>query len=161
MLERSWILSLCPPSPRLLMIECGKSCSLGKLCGNKRFQNRENAAIEVFKTDRKGIGLRAVADIEEDAFIMEYVGEVLDTKGFRKRAKRYARDDVLHFYFMALSAEHFIDASDRGNISRFINHSCDPVAETQKWTGTNCIQIGLPGKMILSTRIGLREVLFS
>ena len=34
---------------------------------------------------------------------MEYVGEVLDTKGFRKRAKRYARDDVLHFYFMALS----------------------------------------------------------
>ena len=85
------------------MIECGKTCSLGKLCGNRRFQNRENAAIEVFKTERKGIGLRAVADIEEDAFIMEYVGEVLDTKGFRKRAKRYARDDVLHFYFMALS----------------------------------------------------------
>ena len=50
---------------RLLMIECGKSCSLGKLCGNKRFQNRENAAIEVFKTERKGIGLRAVTDIEE------------------------------------------------------------------------------------------------
>ena len=85
------------------MIECGKTCSLGKLCGNRRFQNRENAAIEVFKTERKGIGLRAVTDIEEDAFIMEYVGEVLDTKGFRKRAKRYARDDVLHFYFMALS----------------------------------------------------------
>lgn len=63
---------------------------------------------------------------------MEYVGEVLDPKQFRKRAKRYAKDDVQHFYFMALSAEYFIDASNRGNISRFINHSCDPNAETQK-----------------------------
>ena len=63
---------------------------------------------------------------------MEYVGEVLDTKQFRKRAKRYAKDDVKHFYFMALSSEYFIDASTKGSISRFINHSCDPNAETQK-----------------------------
>ena len=27
--------------------------------------------------------------------------------------------------------------------------------------GTNCIKIGLPGKVILSKRKGLREVLFS
>ena len=27
--------------------------------------------------------------------------------------------------------------------------------------GTNCIKIGLPGKLILSTRKGLREVQFS
>ena len=63
---------------------------------------------------------------------MEYVGEVLDQKQFRKRAKQFAKDDVQHFYFMALSTEHCIDASIKGNISRFINHSCDPVAETQK-----------------------------
>jgi len=35
---------------------------------------------------------------------------------------------------MALSSEYFIDASSKGNISRFINHSCDPNAETQKVT---------------------------
>lgn len=63
---------------------------------------------------------------------MEYVGEVLDAKQFRKRAKRYAKDDVQHFYFMALTSEHVIDASNKGNISRFINHSCYPNAETQK-----------------------------
>ena len=49
---------------RLLMIECDKACSLGKLCGNKRFQNVENSPTEVFKTSWKGIGLRATADIE-------------------------------------------------------------------------------------------------
>lgn len=63
---------------------------------------------------------------------MEYVGDVLDEKQFRKRAKQYAKDDVKHFYFMALTSELIIDASVRGNISRFINHSCDPNAETQK-----------------------------
>lgn len=48
---------------RLLMIECGKSCSLGKHCANRRFQNVENAPTEVFKTSWKGIGLRATKDI--------------------------------------------------------------------------------------------------
>ena len=67
-----------------------------------------------------------------DEFVMEYVGEVLDAKQFRKRAKKFAKDDVQHFYFMALSGELCIDASHKGNISRFINHSCDPNAETQK-----------------------------
>ena len=34
-------------------------------------------------------------------------------------------------------------------------------ASPKKKTGTNCIKIGLPGKLILSKRKGLREVLFS
>ena len=65
---------------------------------------------------------------------MEYVGDVLDGAGFRKRAKKYAKADVQHFYFMSLTSEFFIDASTKGNISRFINHSCDPNSETQKVT---------------------------
>ena len=43
--------------------ECGKDCPLGKLCGNKRFQNVENAPTEVFKTTNKGVGLRATQEI--------------------------------------------------------------------------------------------------
>ena len=49
---------------RLLMIECNKYCSLGKHCGNKKFQNVENAPVEVFKTEWKGFGLRAKEDIQ-------------------------------------------------------------------------------------------------
>jgi hypothetical protein len=47
---------------RLLMIECTKTCSLGNLCSNKRFQNVDNAPTEVFKTADKGVGIRATAD---------------------------------------------------------------------------------------------------
>ena len=117
---------------RLLMIECSPDCALGKFCGNMRFQNVENARVEVFKTAWKGFGLRALEDISSDEFIMEYVGEVLDQRQFRKRARLLSKEGVKHFYFMALSAEQCIDASSKGNISRFINHSCEPNSETQK-----------------------------
>lgn len=63
---------------------------------------------------------------------MEYVGEVLDPKEFRKRAKEYSKDQNKHYYFMALKSDAIIDATTKGNISRFINHSCEPNAETQK-----------------------------
>lgn len=67
-----------------------------------------------------------------DTFLLEYVGEVLDPKEFRKRAKDYSKDKNQHFYFMALKSDAIIDATQKGSISRFINHSCDPNAETQK-----------------------------
>jgi len=72
----------------------------------------------------------------------EYVSEVLNESKFHKRAKKYSKDDAQHFYFMALSSEHFIDASLKGNISRFINHSCNPNSETQKWTVNGELRVG-------------------
>lgn len=63
---------------------------------------------------------------------MEYVGEVLDYEQFVTRSKRYGKDSQLHYYFMALNTDEIIDATYKGNVSRFINHSCDPNCETQK-----------------------------
>lgn len=63
---------------------------------------------------------------------MEYVGEVLDYREFKKRTKKYDTEDKIHHYFMALNADQIIDATRKGSISRFINHSCDPNSETQK-----------------------------
>jgi len=70
--------------------------------------------------------------LNRGTFVMEYVGEVLDPKEFRRRAKDYAKDKNRHYYFMALKSDAIIDATMKGNISRFINHSCEPNAETQK-----------------------------
>ncbi len=135
---------------RLLMMECPNTCSLGNSCSNKRFQNIENSPVEVFKTAYKGVGLRAIHEIQGESFIMEYVGEVLDENKFRKRAKKYSKDDVAHFYFMALNSELVIDASNKGNISRFINHSCNPNAETQKWTVNGELRIGFFSKRTIA-----------
>ena len=73
---------------------------------------------------------------------MEYIGEVFDIREFKRRRREYAKDRSSHFYFMALRSDHFIDATRKGNISRFINHSCSPNAETQKWTVNGDLRIG-------------------
>ncbi|XP_003492853.1 probable histone-lysine N-methyltransferase CG1716 isoform X1 [Bombus impatiens] len=135
---------------RLLMIECGPRCVVGDRCTNKRFQNCEYAKCEVFRTEKKGFGLRAMVDLLAGEFIMEYVGEVVDPKDFRRRAKEYSKDKNKHYYFMALKSDQIIDATLKGNVSRFINHSCDPNSETQKWTVNGELRIGFFNKKFIA-----------
>ncbi|GLH04577.1 Probable histone-lysine N-methyltransferase CG1716 [Gryllus bimaculatus] len=134
---------------RLLMIECGSRCTVGEQCTNKRFQRQDYAKCEIFKTNKKGFGLRTLSDLPTGTFVMEYVGEVVDQKEFRRRAKDYAKDKNRHYYFMALKSDAIIDATMKGNISRFINHSCDPNAETQKWTVNGELRIGFFSKRLI------------
>jgi histone-lysine N-methyltransferase SETD2 len=106
------------------------------------FSQKQYSKVEPFKTVKKGWGLRAMQPLSAGSFIMEYVGEVLGPKDFRSRVKRYAREDHEHHFFMALKADEIIDATTKGNVTRFINHSCDPNAETQKWTVNGELRIG-------------------
>ncbi|XP_075721254.1 uncharacterized protein LOC119165735 isoform X3 [Rhipicephalus microplus] len=127
---------------RLLMIECGSRCPNGENCSNRRFQKKSYIKVEKFMTEKKGWGLRTLETVSSGTFVMEYVGEVLTPEDFRKRVKQYARDNNQHYYFMALRADEIIDATQKGNVSRFINHSCDPNCETQKWTVNGELRIG-------------------
>lgn len=127
---------------RMLMIECGPKCTLGEHCLNKRFQKRQSAKVEVFKTKKKGWGLRTTTELPAGSFIMEYVGEVVRSKEFRSRIKKYTKQKVKHHYFMALRSDEIIDATCKGNLTRFINHSCEPNCETQKWTVNGELRIG-------------------
>ncbi|XP_065366188.1 probable histone-lysine N-methyltransferase CG1716 [Calliphora vicina] len=127
---------------RLLMIECGSECNVKERCTNKRFQKLLCSPCRVFRTEKKGFGIMADIEILPGEFILEYVGEVIDTDEFEKRRVLYSQDKNRHYYFMALRSDAIIDATIKGNISRFINHSCDPNAETQKWTVNGELRIG-------------------
>uniref|UniRef100_A0A915J9Y7 Histone-lysine N-methyltransferase n=1 Tax=Romanomermis culicivorax TaxID=13658 RepID=A0A915J9Y7_ROMCU len=128
---------------RVLYYECGPNCPTREFCTNKRFQNHQYAKVEPFDAGNKGTGLRALEFIKQGTFIMEYVGEVLSCEQFRRRSKLYAKDPKhRHHYFMALKTDQVIDATRKGNISRFINHSCEPNCETQKWTVGKNLRIG-------------------
>lgn len=127
---------------RLLMIECGPDCNVKDRCTNKRFQKLLCSPCRVFRTEKKGFGIMADIEILPGEFIMEYVGEVIDGDEFEQRRTTYSLDKNRHYYFMALRSDAIIDATIKGNISRFINHSCDPNAETQKWTVNGELRIG-------------------
>ncbi|XP_051878935.1 histone-lysine N-methyltransferase SETD2 isoform X2 [Pristis pectinata] len=127
---------------RLLMIECSSRCLHGEYCTNRRFQRRQYADVEVILTERKGWGLRADKELSVNSFVLEYCGEVLDHKEFKTRVKEYARNKNIHYYFMALKNDEIIDATLKGNCSRFMNHSCEPNCETQKWTVNGQLRVG-------------------
>jgi hypothetical protein len=51
-------------------------------------------------------------------FVIEYVGEVVTKEEFLSRRSAYAANKEAHFYFLELSASHYIDAKNKGNLSR-------------------------------------------
>lgn len=129
---------------RMLNIECVQgTCPCGDRCSNQQFQKREYSRLKWFKCGKKGYGLKALERVAKGHFIIEYVGEVLDMPAYEARQREYAVKGHRHFYFMTLNGSEVIDASAKGNLGRFINHSCDPNCRTEKWMVNGEICIGL------------------
>lgn len=74
---------------------------------------------------------------------MQYVGEIYNiTSSYgKKKLEEYKSNSCT--YLMSLSDNEVIDPTFKGNLARFINHSCDPNCLTQKWyvLGEQCIGI--------------------
>ena len=127
---------------RLTLTECLASvCPLGDRCGNQRLQKRLYPRLELFKTSSRGFGLRALEDIPKDALVQEYIGEVMGADEFLERTKNYGQNTPV--YFFNLDADLVIDASDKGSMARFINHSCGPNCRTEKWAVGGETRIGI------------------
>ena len=110
-------------------VECTrKNCSLRETCTNRTLQTRPtHENLEVFRTRTKGLGLRCTAAIQPHAFLAEYVGVYTPTKSYKRPTT------PTQMYGMHVSSEYIIDASKRGNLARFINHSCQPNSKVRKW----------------------------
>uniref|UniRef100_A0A0D9VH08 Histone-lysine N-methyltransferase n=1 Tax=Leersia perrieri TaxID=77586 RepID=A0A0D9VH08_9ORYZ len=129
---------------RILNIECTKrTCPCGEQCSNQQFQRRNYAKLCRFNTGKKGFGLQLNEDVSEGQFLIEYVGEVLDITAYESRQRYYASKGQKHFYFMALNGGEVIDACTKGNLGRFINHSCSPNCRTEKWMVNGEVCIGI------------------
>ncbi|CCJ28924.1 unnamed protein product [Pneumocystis jirovecii] len=128
---------------RMTSVECTDDCNCGEDCQNRRFKLKQYSNIDVIKTKKKGYGIRANSDMESGQFIYEYVGEVIDERKFRKRMKIYANEDIKHFYFMMLQRGEYIDATKKGGLARFLNHSCSPNCYVDKWVVGTKLRMGI------------------
>ncbi|KAJ2493835.1 hypothetical protein IWW37_000221 [Coemansia sp. RSA 2050] len=129
---------------RLMQMECNPlTCPCGSYCLNRRFQKRQYANVRVINAGRKGFGLQALEDLETDRFVMEYMGEVVTTAEFRKRSRVYQSEGIQHHYFMGIERNKVIDATRKGCIARFVNHSCGPNCGLQKWTVDGVVRMGI------------------
>jgi [histone H3]-lysine36 N-trimethyltransferase len=125
-------------------MECiDDECNCGSGCQNQRFQRKQFANVSVIKTEKKGYGLRADSDLRAHDFIFEYIGEVINEPTFRRRTIQYDEEGIKHFYFMSLTKSEFVDATKKGNLGRFCNHSCNPNCYVDKWVVGEKLRMGI------------------
>ncbi|ONM21611.1 uncharacterized protein [Zea mays] len=131
---------------RPLIYECGPSCRCPPTCHNRVSQHGVKIPLEIFKTGKTGWGVRSLSSISSGSFICEYTGELLEDEEAEKRENDEYLFDIGHNYHdkelweglksvvglgsatsSSETMEGFtIDASECGNVGRFINHSCSP-----------------------------------
>ncbi|KAJ4289551.1 histone methyltransferase set2 [Kalmusia sp. IMI 367209] len=128
---------------RATKMECVGDCGCGRQCQNQRFQQKQYANVTVIKTEKKGFGLRANTDMKPGDFVFEYIGEVIEEKAFRRRMVQYDQEGIKHFYFMSLTKGEFVDATKKGNLGRFCNHSCNPNCFVDKWVVGDKLRMGI------------------
>ncbi|XP_017967880.1 probable histone-lysine N-methyltransferase Mes-4 [Drosophila navojoa] len=123
---------------RMLYHECHPDhCHAGARCENQLFELRKSPRLEVVYMNERGFGLVCREPIQEGDFIIEYVGEVINHAEFQRRMAQKTKNRDENFYFLGVEKDFIIDAGPKGNLARFMNHSCEPNCATQKWT-VNC-----------------------
>uniref|UniRef100_A0A8C1R7U9 Nuclear receptor binding SET domain protein 2 n=1 Tax=Cyprinus carpio TaxID=7962 RepID=A0A8C1R7U9_CYPCA len=129
---------------RMLLYECHPQvCPAGDRCQNQDFTKRLYPETKIIRTAGKGWGLVSLRDIKKGEFVNEYVGELIDEEECRARIKYAQENNITHFYMLTIDKDRIIDAGPKGNYSRFMNHSCQPNCETQKWTVNGDTRVGL------------------
>ncbi|KAJ0987161.1 hypothetical protein J5N97_005517 [Dioscorea zingiberensis] len=71
-------------------------------------------------------GLVALEPIEAEDFVIEYVGELIRPRISDIRERQYEKMGIGSSYLFRLDDGYVVDATKRGGIARFINHSCEP-----------------------------------
>lgn len=71
-------------------------------------------------------GLYAMENISANDMIIEYVGEVIRQQVADMRERKYIKSGIGSSYLFRIDENTVIDATKKGGIARFINHSCTP-----------------------------------
>lgn len=129
---------------RLLLTECDPDvCPAKTKCQNQRFDKRLYPPLMPYKTASRGWGLKSSEPLVKGQFVIEYVGELIDQEEYHRRIGNMNKQKAENYYFLSLDYNRTIDAGPKGNVARFMNHSCKPNCETQKWTVRGDTRVGL------------------
>ncbi|XP_075415837.1 histone-lysine N-methyltransferase EHMT1 isoform X3 [Tenrec ecaudatus] len=105
-----------------LIFECNHACTCWRSCRNRVVQNGLRARLQLYRTENMGWGVRTLQDIPLGTFVCEYVGELISDSEADVREE----DSYLFDLDNKDGDVYCIDARFYGNVSRFINHHCEP-----------------------------------
>ncbi len=121
------------------------NCDIGPSCTNRGLGLRQFAKCKPMREQGKGWGLVPLNALKKGDLVIEYVGEVIDEKEKENRLIEWARDhpNDPNFYVMALETGWYLDARNKANLSRFINHSCAPNCRLLPMNVNGYIRVGI------------------
>ena len=96
--------------------------------------NMKYSTIRFDKSRIEGWGVRTTVPRKAGEQIVEYIGEIIRPGLLGKREKHYEEKGNYGTYIFKLDEDHFLDATERGSVTRFINHSCEPNCEAKQVT---------------------------
>ncbi|KAL7079569.1 hypothetical protein ACQ4LE_001721 [Meloidogyne hapla] len=123
-----------PTASTSVHMECSNNCECAlfpEKCSNRSIQLGIKFKLKVTKCDseQKGFGVFAQEKIPAGHFVVEYVGELISKEEAERRLNNQQQHNYLFTIREFIGVEcrfTFIDGRYKGNISRFINHSCEP-----------------------------------
>ncbi|XP_013173436.1 PREDICTED: uncharacterized protein LOC106122112 isoform X2 [Papilio xuthus] len=135
--------------------ECNKACKCSIECTNRVVQRGRNVKLTIFRTSNGcGWGVRAEQKIKNGQFLCQYVGEVITFEEAEKRGREYDANGLTYLFdldFNSVENPYVVDAAHLGNVSHFINHSCDPnLGVWAVWA--DCLDPNLPMLALFATR---------
>lgn len=97
------------------------------MTGSKTKRPRPRLAVR--RSGIHGRGVFACRPLREDETVCEYKGEIISEAEVERRYPENM-DGPNHTFVFGVAYNHNIDGGAKGNIARWINHSCDPNCDT-------------------------------
>ncbi|XP_070198817.1 histone-lysine N-methyltransferase SETDB1-like [Littorina saxatilis] len=82
------------------LVECNARCKCDSRCRNRVAQNGLSCRLQVFKTEKRGWGLRCLNDIPKGGFICIYAGQLLTDMGANFDGKQYGDEYLAELDFI-------------------------------------------------------------
>ena len=89
-------------------------------------ETKRNPWLLLRRSRIQGRGVYARKDIPKGTRLIEYTGEKISSAEADRRSEKEDEKHPHHTFLFILNSRTCVDATTGGNISRFINHSCDP-----------------------------------
>ncbi|VDP97835.1 unnamed protein product [Trichobilharzia regenti] len=133
--------------------ECNSLCPCDSTCPFRVVQLGRKVPLCVFRTKDRGWGVKTMVPIGKGTFVVEYLGEILTFDEAEKRGLIYDKQTMTYLFDLDFEgdAHYTVDASQMGNISHFINHSCDPNL-TVRCVFIECLNTKLPRIALYASR---------
>ena len=115
------------------IFECNSKCACKKTCLNRVVQHPLRMKLQVFKTEKRGWGIRTLHDIPQGSFICVYVGNLFESEEANKQGQNFGDE-----YFAELDMIEVVERrkdgyeSDVSDLSGMSEGEAEPDTEKEK-----------------------------